>query len=308
MSLTLTVLLAFAAVSVTFMAVAMLVRDLRQPDEQMQRRLGLDSQQLKASEALLLPKPSGSRLDLAFYNLIENSGTRFSPQAALLLVGGAAVVGCAVPLLLLDSILGAAIGLLLLPPIPILWWAYRRRRRIKSMQRHLPETLELVADAVRAGHTLEQAADMVAEQAPSPLKEEFQYCARQLQLGQSPVAVLRRMARRIPIPEFRIFATAVLVHRQTGGNLALLAQRMATSARDRSELHGHVRAVTAASRLSVIGLSIGTLVAIGVLASIRPEYLEPFVQHELGPTLIAVAAALQIIGIIWVWKVLKVQF
>lgn len=308
MTLTVTVLLAFAAVSISFLAVAMLLRDLRRPEKEMHRRLGLEAQSLQAGEALLLPKRSGGRIDLAFYDLIDNCGTRFTPQAALLLVGGAAIIGCAVPLLLLDSIIGAAAGLLLLPSLPILWWAYRRRRRMKAMQRHLPETLELVADAVRAGHTLEQAADMVAEQAPSPLKEEFGYCARQLQLGQSPVAVLRRMARRIPIPEFRIFATAVLVHRQTGGNLGLLAQRMANSARDRSELHGHVRAVSAASRLSVIGLTVGTVVAIGALASIRPQYLEPFVQHELGPTLIAAAVVLQVVGIIWVWRVLKVQF
>jgi tight adherence protein B len=83
---------------------------------------------------------------------------------------------------------------------------------------------------------------------------------------------------------------------------------MANSARDRSELHGHVRAVSAASRLSVIGLTVGTVVAIGALASIRPQYLEPFVQHELGPTLIAAAVVLQVVGIIWVWRVLKVQF
>lgn len=116
------------------------------------------------------------------------------------------------------------------------------------------------------------------------------------------------MARRVPLPEFKIFTTAVLVHRHTGGNLALLAQRLAQSARDRSELQGHVKAVTAGSRLSVIGLTLGTLLAIGFLASVRPEYVLVFRDHELAPMLLGTAAGLQLVGILWIWRILRVQY
>jgi tight adherence protein B len=208
---------------------------------------------------------------------------------------------------LLDNIPLAIFGTLVAAMLPLLWWSICRFRRIRAMQKGLPETLELMADGIRAGQNLEMAAEMVSKEAPKPLAEEFGYCVAQLRLGHSPVAVLERMARRVPLPEFKIFTTAVLVHRQTGGNLALLAQRLAQSARDHSELMGHVKAVTAGSRLSMIGLTLGTLVAIGFLASVRPEYVLVFRDHELAPTLLATAAILQLAGILWVWRILKVS-
>ena len=310
MSVTVIVLLAFATATIAVIAVALLVRDLRRPDEQLDRRLGPDllEQQAALARSAFGRKEPGGRIDRAFYRLVEESGSGLERQAALALVAGMAVVGCAIPLVLLENLLAAAAGTVLGAGLPILWWMFRRGRRLRAMQRCLPETLEMLSDGVRAGQTLEQAAELVGAQGMSPLKEEFGYCATQLRLGHSPVAVLARMARRVPLPEFKIFATAVVVHRQTGGNLALLAHRLAASARDRAEFHGHARAVTAGSRLSVIGLSIGTVVALVLLAGIRPEYLKAFIDHELGPTILLLSAGLQILGLLWVWRILKVPF
>jgi len=306
---TVLVLLAFATTTALALAVALLVRDLRRPDDSLNRRLGLDQELGESSAAGLSPKKEQAGwINLAFYRLLEQSGSRLDSQAALAVVAGLTVVGCAVPLVLLESIPLAIVGTMLGAALPLVWWQIRRMRRTSAMQRGLPETLELLADGVRAGQTLESAAEMVASEGPQPLAEEFGYCAAQLRLGHSPVAVLERMARRVPLPEFKIFTTAVLVHRQTGGNLALLAQRLAQSARDRGELLGHVKAVTAGSRLSVIGLTVGTLVAIGFLASARPEYVLVFRDHELAPTLLVAAAVLQLTGILWVWRILRVHF
>jgi len=298
-------LLISTAVASLVLAVALLIWDLRRPDEEAERRL----------EAALLAgvyrppeKEPDNRIDRAFYRLIERSGTSLERPAALALVLGLAVVGCAVPLVLFESLPAAAVGTVAAPALALLWWEIQGVRRYAKMQKNLPETLELVADAVRAGESLEQATAMVAEQAPTPLKEEFGYCASQLRLGHAPVAVLNRMARRIPVPEFKIFSTAVLVHRQTGGDLALLAQRLANSARDRGEFYGHVAAVTAGSRLSIVGLVVATAAALGLLAWLRPEYLEAFLSHPMGPGLLVIAGVLQALGILWVWRVLKVQF
>ena len=129
----------------------------------------------------------------------------------------------------------------------------------------------------------------------------------QLRLGHSPVAVLDRMAQRVPLPEFKIFTTAVLVHRQTGGNGP--AGPAVGPVGPRSErLQGHIKAVSAGSRLSIIGLTVGTLLAIAILASMRPEYVLVFRDHELAPMLLTVAVVLQLTGILWVWRILKVQY
>lgn len=309
MNPTVLALLAFVTASAVALALALLVRDLRRPDDTLDRRLGLDLD-ANAPRLVTLPseRASTGRIDRYFYQLLEQSGSRLDSQTALAIVAGLAIVGCAVPLVLLDNILLAILGTLLGALLPVSWWEICRMRRYRAMQKGLPETLELMADGIRAGQTLEMAADMVAQEAPKPLAEEFQHCVAQLRLGHSPVAVLARMARRVPLPEFKIFTTAVLVHRQTGGNLALLAQRLAQSARDRSELQGHIKAVSAGSRLSIIGLTLGTLAAIAFLASMRPEYVLVFRDHELAPTLLTVAVVLQLTGILWVWRILKVQY
>jgi tight adherence protein B len=172
----------------------------------------------------------------------------------------------------------------------------------------MPETLQIVADAVRAGHTLDEACGFVAREMSGPLRDEFDQAHRQFQLGHSPVNILDRLARRIPLSEFRIFATAVMVHRKSGGNLALLTERLSHTARDRQEVRGHLMAVTAGSRLSAFGMVLGSMIALSVLAWLEPEYLSIFFTHNLGPTLLTIAATLQIVGVLWVWRVLRVNY
>lgn len=309
MTATVMALLAFVSITGLVIAAAMIFRDVRRPDQDIERRLGLALKDMPSD--VFTPTreaEAGGRIDRAFVRLIREADSPLDVSTALSLVIGAAVIGCAGPLVLTENLLVAAAGMLLGAFTPVCWWSFRRARRLNAMQKGMPETLELVADSVRAGQSLERASQLVAEQGPQPLNVEFGYCASQLRLGHSPRAVLERMVRRVPLPEFKIFSTAVMVHRQTGGNLALLARRLATSARDRGEFQGHVRAVTAGHRISVIALSLGTVIAIGVLFSLQPDYLRAFVEHPSGPGLLVTAAVLQAVGLVWVWRVLKVRF
>lgn len=304
MSLLIPMSLIFLAVAGLLLAVGLLVIDLRRREENPESLLGVPSELEVA--AFIGDRPKG--IDRWFYELVETSGSTWDGKMALAWVVGLAIVGAAIPLAFFEDFAGAAAGLVAGVALPLCWWSFRRARRLGVMQRHLADTLEMVADELRGGQTLEQAAQAVSEQAVEPLRTEFAFCVTQLRLGQSPLAVLTRMARRIPLPEFKIFATAVLVHRQTGGNLALLADRLAHSARDRDEIAGHVRAVTAGSRFSVIGVTLGTLIGIGMLASMRPEYVLVFRDHPLGPQLVLLAAGLWLLGVVWIWRVLKVSF
>ena len=290
---------AFAAVTTIVLAIGMFVYDL------------FFRKQENVDETLpsLPPKlPSATAIDRAFFRLIQESGSRLEPGAATSIVIGSAVVGGAIPLVLLESVLAAAAGVVVGAIVPLIVWSVIRWRRLVSMRKALPETLSIVADAVRAGHTLEEASAFVRKDIKGPLSDEFAYAEKQFSLGQTPVAVLSTMVRRIPLPEFRLFATAVLVHRRAGGNLPLLTERLANTARDRQEVNNHMMAVTAGSRLSAIGMVVGSIVAMSMLAWLEPEYLQAFVRHELGPSLIAVAFALQLFGVIWVWRILRVSY
>lgn len=297
----------FAAVSLLGLAVGLTYRDLvGEAKNRVDRRLGLDRD---GEDFIALPQRERmGRLDRWFYELVEDSGSRLGHAAALALVAGLAVIGCVAPLLLLENLLAAAGGLILGATLPIVWWSFRRARRLAQMRKHLPETLEMLADAVRSGQNLEQAAALVSAQGPTPLNQEFADCVTQLRLGQGPTAALDRMARRIALPEFRLFATAAVVHRQTGGNLPALVQRLAESARERQQFFGHLRAVTAGSRLSAVGLLVASVAALGLLSYIQPEYLEMFTTHRWGISLLFAAGALQLIGIVWASRIMKVDY
>jgi tight adherence protein B len=257
--------------------------------------------------ALEPPLPTG-RINLFFHHLIERTGSRMDGSLAGAIVAVFALLGCGVPLIIWDSLPAAGIGLILGAALPTLWWRIQGYRRFRAITRDLPDTLDLLADAVRTGRSFEHAVGMVAADTRGPLAEEFEYCAAQLRLGHSVSAVLKRMVRRLPLPEFKMFAVAVAVHRQTGGNLALLTDRLATAARDRQQFQGHLAAATASSRLSAMGLIIGAVVGVSALLYIEPEYMGRFMSNRLGPPLLTVAGTLLAIGIVWLWRVLRVKY
>lgn len=300
---------AFVATTTALIFLTMFVRDLlSRRRSRLERRLGLGASEDESAIDLLEQERAEGGIDDWFFTLVEQSGSRLDRPTATALVAACAISGCAIPLALWDSMLGAALGMLALVSCPILVWMFHRHRRRKSMRKHLPETLDLIADALHGGRTLEQAAEMVAAETPGPLGQEFAFAAAQMQLGHASTAVMDRMVRRIPLAEFRILATAVLVHQRTGGNLALLAQRMAAASRDRAQFAGHLSAVSASGRLSAIGLCAGAFMALLLITWIQPGYLEKFLTHDLGPVLLLAAATLQTLGLIWVWRILRVQY
>ena len=301
----LVVLAIFAASATAALAVGFTVRDLAA------RKAAPVDGALTAEDVspiALEPPPPRGRIDLYFHQLLERTGSRMDGSLAAALVAASALIGCGLPMILWDSLLGAGIGLVVGASLPILWWRIQAYRRMRTITRDLPDTLDMLADAVRTGRSFEHAAAMVAADTRGPLSEEFEYCAAQLRLGHSVSAVLKRMVRRLPLAEFKMFAVAVAVHRQTGGNLAVLTERLAAAARDRQQFQGHLAAATAGSRLSAIGLIVGSLSGVLALLWIEPEYLGRFMTNRLGPTLLTVAGTLLFIGIVWLWRVLRVKY
>ena len=290
-----------AVVSVTFASVAtaigamlLFARDLlSRPAEAVRQRLAFGPEE-----------PQGD-FDRGFFFLVEESGTTLDMATALALVMGGAIVGLAVPLVLFENLLGAAGGAVLGAAIPVGYLAVLRFFRIRNMRKHLPQALQAVADAVRSGQNLGEACQLVSQEIKGPLGQEFGFAHSQLELGHSPIAVMSRMVRRVPLPEFRVFATAVVVHRRAGGNLSLLTERMSRAAHDRQDIRNHMLAVTAGSRLSAIGMVLAGVIALVVLGWMEPEYIEAFLEHPKGPWLLGASVILQIIGGIWVWKILK---
>jgi tight adherence protein B len=284
----------FASVTMILAAVGMFLRDLlAQPPEAVRQRL-----------TLAPVEPEGT-IDRAFFRLVEESGTTLDMATWLAIVMGGGLVGAAAPLALFDHLLAAAIGLIVGVAAPIVYLSLTRWWRLGGMRKQLPYALQAVADAVRGGQTLSEACELVSREIKGPLGQEFAFAHQQLELGHSPIGVMNRMNRRVPLPEFRIFATAVVVHRRAGGNLSLLTERMSKAAHDKTDVRNHVLAMTAGSRLSAIGMVAAAALAALLLSWMEPEYIDIFMTNPKGPYLIATAILLQLLGGIWVWRILK---
>jgi len=284
----------FASVATALGAIGLFLRDLLTPPaEAVRQRL-----------AFAPEEPSGD-LNRAFFCLVEESGTTMDMGTALALVMGGAIVGMAVPLVFFENLLGAAGGMVLGAAIPIGYLVAIRFLRVRNMRKFLPQALQAVADAVRSGQNLSEACQLVSQEIKGPLGAEFSFAHSQLELGHAPIAVMSRMVRRVPLSEFRVFATAVIVHRRAGGNLSLLTERMSKAAHDRQDTRNHMLAVTAGSRLSAIGMVLAGVIALVVLGWMEPEYITTFMSHPKGPWLLAASILLQVVGGIWVWRILK---
>ena len=284
----------FASVTMILAAIGMFIRDLFAGAASTARQ-----------RLTFAPEEPAGDINRSFFRLVEESGTTMDMPTALAMVIGAGIVGVTIPLALFDNLLAAAGGLVLGAAIPILYLSIVRWWRLGGMRQKLPYALQAVADAVRGGQTLSEACQLVSREIKGPLGQEFGYAHQQLELGHSPIGVMNRMVRRVPLPEFRIFATAVVVHRRAGGNLSLLTERMSKAAHDKTDVRNHVLAMTAGSRLSAIGMVIAAVLAAGLLTWMEPEYTEMFWKNPKGPYLIATAITLQVIGGIWVWRILK---
>jgi tight adherence protein B len=250
----------------------------------------------------------GTRVDRAFNRLAVESGAVWSPLAALMLILACGLAAGGAAFIWYDDLLAglaAAPGGMLVGLLALLFW---RARRLRNIQQQLPEVLDLLARAVRAGESLEQATDLVGREMAGPLGAEFRRVAQQLQMGLSINAVMRALARRVRLMEVRILATALMVHRRTGGNLPLTIDRLAGVVRDRLNYRRQFRAATAGGRFATVLITvIGPLVTLYMLTC-QPEYIRSLLAQPLGWTLLGVAILMQVVGLSWIVGLLRTRY
>jgi tight adherence protein B len=247
-------------------------------------------------------------MDRAFNDMIERTGMEITGDQALgliCLVGALAAAGLyfwrGELWLGLLGLFGGMIGTL----VVFLFLQGRYRRRL---QEQLPDVFFLLARSLRAGLTMEQAITLAGEQAGKPLAPEFERCAGQIRLGLSVPTALELMARRIRLLDFNAFVSTVALHYTTGGNLALLLDRLAASTRDRNQYAGHFRAATALGRITTtfIGFMVpGLLLAYAIF---EPEHIEAFFHSATGWLVLAAALLLEMVGILWMYRLLRVDY
>ena len=245
------------------------------------------------------------QIDHGFDRLIYQTGLGLSSATALALMF---IVGLCIggPLFVwLDNPFVGIAGLLL--GMAVVWgvFAFLRSRRLTQIRAQLPEVVDLIARAVRAGESVDQAVEAVGRSFGAPLGIEFQRCARQLHMGLSMSAAMKALSYRAPITEVRILAATFNVQRRTGGNVAENLDRLAHVIRDRLSFQRQFQAATGGARLGTILIALAGPIVFGSMILIQPDYMGQFFLQPSGITWLATAIVLQIVGLIGVTIVLR---
>lgn len=206
------------------------------------------------------------------------------------------------PMLLLDGAL--AMGAVCLPG---LYLKFRRNRRLQSFNKSLPDAIDLMSRALRAGHSLSSAIEVLSEQAGEAVAVEFSAVFRQQNFGLPIRDALLRMADRVPSKDLRFLITAMLVQKETGGNLTEILDRTTHVIRERLRIEGEIRVRTAQGRLTGWILSLLPVVMLLLFSMIDPEYTHILLRDPLGQKLLYLGAALIGIGGFFISKIVNIQ-
>ncbi len=218
-----------------------------------------------------------------------------------------AVLGGTVSWLVTGNIYVAPAAALVMFGIPWAWLWNKRRARLKKFAGQLSDALELVARALRAGHSLAAGMHVVAEEMPTPIADEFNRVYEEQNLGIPLDEALKGMCERVPNLDLRFFVTSVLVQRQTGGDLAEILDKIGYVIRERYRILGQVKALTAEGRLSgiiLIALPFGLFL---MMLHIKPDYVEKLWTHPLGIKMSIAALVAQILGAIVIKKIVDIK-
>lgn len=198
--------------------------------------------------------------------------------------------------LLARSIAIGAIAALPGSMLPLLWLIVKRARRLKAFNAELPNTIDLIARALRAGHSVQQALEVVAEQTRDPIREEFAQVHQEQKLGVPFRDALMALGERVPLQDLRFMVTATLVQKETGGDLIQILERTAHVIRERLRVLGEIRTYTAQGRLTGWLLTALPIVLLLVISAIIPGYSTILFTDPLGRMMLAVGAVMVIMG------------
>jgi tight adherence protein B len=195
----------------------------------------------------------------------------------------------------------------ILGAMPLLWVLFRRRRRLKTFGTQFPEGLDMLARALRSGQSLSTAIGMMSSEMPAPLGREFGRVFEEQNLGVPLEDAIKNMADRIPNLDLKFFATAVVLQRQTGGDLAEILDKIGYLVRERFKIWGQIQALTGEGRLSGVVLLALPILLFGAVYRLNPDYLMVLLTDPTGKKMLFVAIVLQVVGALVIRKIVDIK-
>jgi tight adherence protein B len=238
---------------------------------------------------------------------IEQAGHSFLAHRLVLAAVGLAAVAIVAAWVFVHHPIAALLAGATAGAIPFLKVSRDRTKRIQKIEEQLPEAVDMMKRALRAGHPFSGAIKLVSEELEAPLGKEFATTFADLNYGNDVRRAMLGLLQRVPSTPVMALVTSVLVQRETGGNLAEILGQISTVVRGRFRLERKIRTLSAEGRMSAWILALVPIVLFGVISLTTPEYLPTLTQDPLGQKLIVVGSVLGVIGILWIRKIIRID-
>lgn len=250
---------------------------------------------------------SGSKQGSAISRWIEQSGAKTSVSSILMMGLAAGTVTAFVLSSLTRTGWGFPLGFALGFAVPFVVLKVKRGRRLRTFEEQFPEGLDLISRALKAGHAFATGLKMVADEMPEPVGPEFRKTFEEQNFGLPLKDALENLTLRVPSLDVRFFVTAVLIQRDTGGNLAEILENLAHVVRERFKILRQVRVYTAHGRFTGwVLLALPMFLGIA-LSFINPEHMNLLFRERMGQLMLMGGLVMQVIGYLWIKQVIKIE-
>jgi tight adherence protein B len=239
--------------------------------------------------------------------ILQQGQVGWTLQTLLLMcLGGGLALGL-LTLMLLQLLPVAIIMAALGASLPIMYVRLRRNRRLAAFEEILPESIDLVGRALRAGHPLSSGLRMAAEEGAEPVASEFRRVFEEQRFGLPLQDSLLGMADRVNLVDVRILVTAILIQREVGGNLAEILDNLANVVRARFTIRRQIKVYTAQGRMTGYLLALLPFFLFTILYWVNPDYMSVLFRDPIGKALTGVALTMQLAGFLWIRKIINIE-
>jgi tight adherence protein B len=238
---------------------------------------------------------------------LAQAGLKIRPGKFVLISAVLAVGTYVIVLKIVGIPVGAAGAGALAGLIPLMFVGLKRQRRFQQFAKSFPEAIDLLVRAVRAGHAFTSGLEMISAELPNPVASEFRMAFDEHNYGLPLRDALWNLAERVPLMDVRFFVSALLIQKETGGNLAEILENLATVIQERFKIMGELRVRTAQGRLTAVILIALPPSLLAFMAFSNREYVNVLFTDPLGIYLLLAAAGLPLIGSLVLWKIVSVQ-
>ena len=246
------------------------------------------------------------RLD-SIERLLQQANSNMPLGVFMMLSGVLALVGLSIAAFKNTNILIMLLATTAGGSLPFMYMVRTRRKRFHEFQRQLPDALDLVSRALRAGHAFSVGMKMVGDEFPDPIGPEFNRAVEEISFGIDVAEALKNLSTRIECVDLRFFVTSLIVQRETGGNLAEILEAISRLIRQRFELLGRVSALSAEGRLSGIVLLVLPFGIGGLLWYLNPSYMGLLAVDPLGKNMLIIGSVLMCVGAIVMKKMISIK-